>query len=249
MALAIWLTSYHREAPDDHIKCKWPISTAVISRGVLGIVDRSQLNRAFGKASGILPPSVRDAAGYTLKKIYVAGDPSPWNFLQFKDCVVDARDMADLLRCIDWTIAGEEDEEGGDGLPFDLLCRFVHTPDDCGAVRNIAGALFDNIAKQPSAALALLLSKKEVDNVAVSSFGRPGQRMTTDAMALLRTALVAVVAAGAAFLPPPLEEIAPHLADADEEPAVARQRGPSGLFMKVAGDEETRARARGRSGR
>ena len=113
MALANWLTSYHREAPEDHIKCKWPISTAVISRGVLGIVDRSQLNRAFGKASGTLPPSVRDAAGYTLKKIYVAGDPSPWNFLQFKDCVVDARDMADLLRCIDWTIADEEGEEGG----------------------------------------------------------------------------------------------------------------------------------------
>ena len=127
-------------------------------------------------------------------------------------------------------------------------------------VRSIAGALFDNIAKQPSAALALLLSKKEVDNVAVSSFGRPGQRMTTDAMALMRTALVAVVAAGAAFLPPPLEEIAPHLADADEEPAAARQRGPSGLFMKVASDEETAlhlpvageapvlVRARGRGG-
>ena len=72
MALANWLTSYHREAPEDHIKCKWPISTAVISRGVLGIVDRSQLNRAFGKASGTLPPSVRDAAAYTLKKNYVA---------------------------------------------------------------------------------------------------------------------------------------------------------------------------------
>ena len=76
--------------------------------------------------------------------------------------------------------------------------------------------------------------------MAVSSFGRPGQRVTTDdAMALLRTALVAVVAAGAAFLPPPLEAIAPHLADADEEPAAARQRGPSGLFRKVASDEET----------
>ena len=47
--------------------------------------------------------------------------------------------------------------------------------------------------------------------MAVSSFGRPGQRVTTDdAMALLRTALVAVVAAGADFLPPPPEEIAPH---------------------------------------
>ena len=54
-----------------------------------------------------------------------------------------------------------------------------------------------------------------------SSFGRPGQRMTTDAMALLRTALMAVVAAGAAFLPPPLGVVAPHLAEADEEPAVA----------------------------
>ena len=45
--------------------------------------------------------------------------------------------------------------------------------------------------------------------------------MTTDAMALLRTALMAVVAAGAAFLPPPLGVVAPHLAEADEEPAVA----------------------------
>jgi hypothetical protein len=132
MALANWLTSYHREALEDHIKRKWPVSTAVISRGVLGIGYRTQLNRAFGKVSGTLPPSVRDAAAYTLKKIYVAGDPSPWNFLQFKDCVVDARDMADLLRGIDWTIAGEEGEEGGDGLRFDLLRRFVHTQDDCG---------------------------------------------------------------------------------------------------------------------
>ncbi len=60
--------------------------------------------------------------------------------------------------------------------------------------------------------------------MAISSFGRPGQRVTTDAMALLRTALVAVVAAGAAFLPPPREEIAPHLADADEEPWAWTQR-------------------------
>ena len=87
----------------------------------MGIADRSQLNLAFGRDARALPPSVRHAAAYTRKKICVVGDPSPWNFLQFKDCVVDARDMADLLRCIDWTIAGEEGEEGGDGLRFDLL--------------------------------------------------------------------------------------------------------------------------------
>ena len=89
------------------------------------------------------------------------------------------------------------------------------------SVRGIAGTLFDNIALQPSAARALLLSKEEVHQAVASSFGRPGQRMTTDAMALLRTALMAVVAAGAAFLPPPLRVVAPHLAEADEEPAVA----------------------------
>ena len=37
--------------------------------------------------------------------------------------------------------------------------------------------------------LVLDPSKKEEDNLAVSSFGRPGQRMTVDAMALLRMAL------------------------------------------------------------
>ncbi len=50
-------------------------------------------------------------------------------------------------------------------------------------------------------------------------------------MALLRTALVAVVAAGAAS---PREEIAPPLADADEQPAVAPGRGLSGLFKDAA---------------
>ena len=104
-----------------------------------------------------------------MKKITASGDS--WNFLLSKGRIVDARDIADLLRCIDTTTEHEQ------GPPFDLLRRFVHTQDDCGAVRSIAGAWFDNIAKQPSAALALLLSKKEVDNVAVSSFGRPGQRM------------------------------------------------------------------------
>ncbi len=67
----------------------------------------------------------------------------------------------------------------------------------------------------------------------VSSFGRPGQRVATDARALLRMALVAVVAAGAAFLPPPREGIAPHLADANEEPAVAPGHGSSGLFCTL----------------
>ena len=57
--------------------------------------------------------------------------------------------------------------------------------------------------------------------------------MTTDAMALLRTALMAVVAAGAAFLPPPLEVVAPLLAEADEESAVAPLRGRDGRFVRM----------------
>ena len=98
-----------------------------------------------------------------MKKITVSGDS--WNFLLFKGRIVDARDMADLLRCIDTTT---EHEQG----------RFVHTHDDGAAVRRIAGTLFDNIALQPSAARALLLSKEEVHHAVVSSVGRPGQRMT-----------------------------------------------------------------------
>ena len=128
MALANWLANYPREAPGSPIKCSWPISTTVVGRGVLIIVDRSQLNGAFGKAAHALPTAVRDAAGYVMKKITASGDS--WNFLLSKGRIVDARDIADLLRCIDTTTE--------QGPPFDLLRRFVHTHDDGAAVRGLS---------------------------------------------------------------------------------------------------------------
>ena len=76
-----------------------------------------------------------------------------WHFLQFKGQKVDAHDMADLLRCID-AIAG-------DGVSFDSLRRFVHTPttdgvDDAAAANEVAGAVFRQLCVLSSAARALL---------------------------------------------------------------------------------------------
>ena len=78
-----------------------------VGRGVLSIVDRSQLNGAFGQAASTRPTAVRDAAGYEMTKITVSGNS--WNLLLFKGrIIVDARDMADLLRCIDTTTEHEQ---------------------------------------------------------------------------------------------------------------------------------------------
>ena len=117
---------------------------------MLGVTHRSQLNAAFGKASRGVPKAVRDAH-YDLSKIKIQGEPV-WHFLQFKGQKVDAHDMADLLRRIDAV--------AGDGVSFDSLRRFVHTPmmeggDDAAAATGVAGALFSQLCMLPSAVRAL----------------------------------------------------------------------------------------------
>jgi hypothetical protein len=96
LALAAYFASWPRAPGTSYITCSWPISTAVISRSVLGVTDRSQLNAAFGKAARGVPKAVRDAAHYDVSKIKIQGEPV-WHFLQFKGRKVDAHDMADLV--------------------------------------------------------------------------------------------------------------------------------------------------------
>lgn len=196
MALAAYFANWPRAPGTSYITCS---STAVISRSVLGVTDRSQLNAAFGKASRGVPKAVRDAAQYDISTIKIQGEPV-WNFLQFTGQKVNSHDMADLLRCIDAV--------AGDGASFDSLRRFVHTPttgggvdDDDAAAIDVAGAVFRQLCVLSSAARALLSNDLSESCARLEADGTCPP-MTRTSTKLLRDALKKVVDAGAAFLPP-----------------------------------------------
>ena len=106
--------------------------------------------------------------------------------------------MADLLRCIDAV--------AGDGVSFDSLRRFVHTPmmeggDDAAAATGVAWALFSQLCMLPSAVRALLSNDLSESCARLEADGTCPP-MTRTSTKLLRDALKKVVDAGAAFLPP-----------------------------------------------
>ncbi len=81
--------------------------------------------------------------------------------------------------------------------------------DDAAAATGVAGALFSQLCMLPSAVRALLSNDRSESGARLEADGTCPP-MTRTSMKLLRDALKKVVHAGAAFLPPIEQHVAPH---------------------------------------